>query len=184
MRRGVFLDRDGVLIEAVDYLSDPRRVKLLPGAARAVARLRRAGFKVIVVSNQSGAARGFFSLAALSRIHGKLKAELKARGAVLDAIYFCPHHPEGKVARLRRNCLCRKPFPGMIRRAVRRFRLSVADSFMIGDSTVDIEAAHRAGCRALLVRTGHGGRDGTCSAVPDRVFKDLPAAAEWILKQK
>lgn len=182
-RRAVFLDRDGVLIEAVDYLSDPRLVKLVPGAARAVVRLRNAGFKVVVVSNQSGAARGLFSLAMLSRIHRKLRADLAAEGARLDALYFCPHHPEGKVQRLRRNCLCRKPFPGMIRQAVRRFRLSVADCFMVGDSTADLEAARRAGCRPLLVRTGYGGKDGAWPAVPEKVFKDLPAAADWILKR-
>lgn len=182
-KRAVFLDRDGVLIHEVDYLSDPRKLKLIDGAAQAVARLRCAGYKVIVVSNQSGVARGMFSLDRLQQVHRRLRAELKAQGARLDGLYFCPHHPEAPLARYRRNCLCRKPFPGMLRQAVRRFKLSIAHCYMVGDSTVDLEAALRAGCRPLLVRTGKGGRDGVHPVRPEKVFADLPAAAAWILSR-
>lgn len=182
-KRAVFLDRDGVLISEVDYLSDPGKLKLIPGAAQAVARLRAAGYRVIVVSNQSGVARGVFSLSRLKQVNAKLRADLRAEGTRLDGLYVCPHHPDAPVARYRRNCLCRKPFPGMIRQAVRRFRLAVAQCFLVGDSTVDLEAATRAGCRPLLVRTGKGGRDGAHDAAPEKVFADLPAAADWILTQ-
>lgn len=181
--RAVFLDRDGVLIEDVHYLSDPDRLKLIAGAAQAVVSLRAAGYKVVVASNQSGVARGLLSLTRLGQIHKRLRADLKAGGARLDALYFCPHHPEGAVARYRRTCLCRKPGTGMIRQASRRFKLNLEKSFFIGDTTVDLKAAQDAGCQALLVRTGKGGKDGSYGARPDAVFDDLPAAAAWILAQ-
>lgn len=181
--KAVFLDRDGVLIEEVHYLADPAKLKLIEGAAQAIVSLRQAGFKVIVASNQSGVARGLLSLTRLGLIHRRLRADLKDGGARLDGLYFCPHHPEAAVARFRRTCLCRKPGTGMIRQAARRFKLNLERSFFIGDTTVDLKAASDAGCQALLVRTGKGGKDGAYSVKPDGVFADLPAAAAWILAQ-
>lgn len=175
-RRAVFLDRDGVLIEEVDYLGDPRGLRLIPSAPAALRRLSRAGFRVIVISNQSGVARGYFSLSALRRIHARLRAELRARGARLDAIYYCPHHPDD-------GCRCRKPETELLARAGRRFGLDLGRSFFIGDTSVDVRTARRAGCAPLLVRTGYGGRDRRFRDKPLKTFKDVGAAAAWILRE-
>jgi histidinol-phosphate phosphatase family protein len=176
-RQAVFLDRDGVIIEDVDYLRELRDIRVIPGAPRAMRELRAAGFKVIVVSNQSGVARGYLSLAQLGRIHRELKKRLAKAGAKWDALYFSPHaagsrHP------------WRKPGTGMLRAASRRFGLDLAGSFLVGDKTSDVQTARNAGCAAVLVRTGKGGRDGEYPrAKPDRKAKDLAAAARWILSR-
>ena len=151
--RAVFLDRDGVVIEDAHYLRRAAQLRLIPGAARAIARLRGAGFKVVIVSNQSGVARGYLTLTALRGIHRLLRKRLLAGGARLDALYFCPHRPS-------RACACRKPALGMLKAAQKRFRLDLKRSYFVGDTTTDILTARRAGCTAVLVRTGKGGRDG------------------------
>lgn len=174
--RAAFLDRDGVVIEEVNYLSDPRRLRLIPGAAAAIRSLREAGFKVVVVSNQSGVGRGYFTKAALKRIDAKLRRELKKKGARLDAVCYCPHAPED-------HCPCRKPKTQMLRRVQRRFKLDFDRSVFIGDATTDVKTARNAGCLALLVRTGHAGKDGNFKIKPDRAFKDLAAAASWVIRR-
>ncbi|MBI5630315.1 MAG: HAD family hydrolase [Elusimicrobia bacterium] len=181
MNRAVFLDRDGVIVEEVNYLCDPRELKLLPGAAKAIARLRKAGFKVIVVSNQSGVARGFLSLARLEQIHRRLESLLHKQGAGLDAVYFCPHHPEfGR----RQACLCRKPGTEMLEKAAKKFDLEMKSCYLVGDTTTDMRAAYNAGCKGLLVHTGHAGRDGAYRIKPHATFRDLASAALWILSEK
>lgn len=176
-RRAVFLDRDGVLIHDAHYLTDPKRLKMIPGAARAVRRLRAAGFKAIVVSNQSGVGRGLLSLTRLHAIHRRLRRKLKAGGARLDALYFCPHVPEA-------HCACRKPKTLLIRRAARRFKLDLKVSWLVGDTTTDMRAAENAGMPGLLVRTGKGGRDGRYAVRPHACVKDLAAAAAYILARR
>ncbi|MFI5363637.1 MAG: D-glycero-alpha-D-manno-heptose-1,7-bisphosphate 7-phosphatase [Elusimicrobiota bacterium] len=176
-RRAVFLDRDGVLVREVDYLSDPSQLSVLPGVPQALKSLRAAGFKLVVVTNQSGVARGYFGLATLRKIHRELKRRLAVRGAKWDAIYFSPHaadsvHP------------WRKPGTGMLRAAKKRFGLDLKSSYMVGDTTTDVQTARNAGCAAILVRTGHAGMDGKHPrAKPDRVCRDLAAAARWILSR-
>ncbi|MDD5657124.1 MAG: HAD-IIIA family hydrolase [Elusimicrobia bacterium] len=179
-QRAVFLDRDGVIVEEVDYLRRLDQLRLLPGSAVAIRRLRAAGLKVVVVTNQSAVGRGWLSLPALRRIHAALRRRLGARGARLDAIYFCPHLP----AAGGRACACRKPALGLLRRARRRFGLDFKRSYFIGDSTTDLRTARAAGCAAVLVRTGKGGRDGRYRVKPDRVCRDLAAAADWILARE
>lgn len=183
MNRAVFLDRDGVLVEEVNYLSHPRQLRLLPGSAEAVRRLRAAGFKVVVVSNQSGVARGYFTLKRLREIHTALRAMLKKKGVRLDGLLYCPHHPDGTVARFARACACRKPRPGMLREAARLAKASMKESFMVGDTEADVAAGRSAGCRTILVRTGHGSRKKVATA-PDAVAADLSAAADLILAGK
>jgi histidinol-phosphate phosphatase family protein len=178
--RAVFLDRDGVVIEEVDYLSRPEQLKLIPGAARAVARLRRAGFKVVLVTNQSGVARGYLTLKTLREVHRLLGRRLAERGAKLDGLYFCPHLPARAGGK---GCACRKPRLGMIEKARRRWRLDLSRSYLVGDTTTDILTAQRAGCAAVLVRTGKAGRDKVYAARPDKTFKDVAAAAEWIIRR-
>ncbi len=173
-RRAVFLDRDGTIVEEADYLVDLKDLKLLPGSAKAVARLRRAGFKTIVISNQSAVARGMLSLRGLARITRVLGRELAAKGAKIDAFYYCPHHPEA-------GCACRKPGLGMIKKAARRFGLDLKSCFFVGDTTTDLLTARRAGMPGLLVKTGYGGKDGSYRVKPHKTFKDLSAAAAWIV---
>ena len=169
--------------EEVDYLSTVRDLKLIPGAAEAIARLRRAGFKIVVVSNQSGVARGYFSLRRLSEINAALRRRLAAKGARLDALHVCPHHPEGSVARYSRRCACRKPGTALFRKAARGLNISLKDRYMVGDATADVAAGRKAGCRTVLVRTGKGGRDGRFKAAPHLRAKDLADAAAKILRE-
>ena len=174
-RRAVFLDRDGVIVREVDYLREIAQLEVLRGVPRALKALRAAGFKVIVVTNQSGVARGYLSLAKLRRIHRELKARLARAGAKWDALYFSPHHPNDKNP-------WRKPGTGMLNAAAKRFRLDLKKSYLVGDTTTDIQTARNAGCVAVLVRTGKGGRDGKHpGAKPDKTFRDLAAAARWII---
>lgn len=168
-----------MIIEEVNYLRSPDQLHLLRGAAKAISRLRRAGLKAIVVTNQSVVARGHLTLRGLEAIHRRLRRLLWAQGARLDAIYFCPHYPG---AGRSKNCRCRKPKTGMLEAAARRFGLDLRSCYLIGDATTDIRTARNAGCRALLVRTGKGGRDGRYKTRPDRIFRDLGEAALWVLK--
>ncbi len=170
----MFLDRDGVIVREVDYLSRISQLTVLPGAARAIKDLRAAGFKVVVVTNQSGVARGFFSLAQLGRIHRELKKRLAKSGAKWDALYFSPHHPDS-------GHPMRKPGSGMLLAAKRRFGLDLKASYFVGDTTTDIKTACNAGCTSILVRTGYAGRDRRYNVKPDRRCNNLAAAARWII---
>jgi D-glycero-D-manno-heptose 1,7-bisphosphate phosphatase len=154
-RPAVFLDRDGTLIEDAHFLARPEQVWLLPGAVAAVARLNRRGTPVVVVTNQSGVARGLFPEAAVHAVHAHLSRLLAEHGARIDAFYHCPHHPKAAVAAYRLACACRKPRPGMLVAAARDLGLDLARSWMIGDKPDDAGAGAAAGCRAVLVRTGH-----------------------------
>jgi D-glycero-D-manno-heptose 1,7-bisphosphate phosphatase len=156
LKPAVFLDRDGVVIEDSHYLGDRDRVRLLPGAAEAVAELNRAGRPVVVVTNQSGVARGLFSEADVHAVHAHLAELLLESGAKIDAFHFCPHHPEADVAAFRVECECRKPKPGMLLRAAAELGLDLAASWLVGDRVTDLEAGAAVGCRTVLVRTGYG----------------------------
>ena len=153
----MFLDRDGVLIEEVEYLARPEQIRLIPGAAAAVRRANRAGWRVVVVSNQSGVARGLFPESVLSDIHRTISARLfEEAGAVIDGFYYCPHHPTEGQGGYRMECECRKPKPGMLLRAAGELGIDLAESWMIGDRLTDLQAGAAAGCRTILVRTGYG----------------------------
>lgn len=175
-RRAVFLDRDGVIVREVDYLSRVSDIRILPGVPAAMRALRAAGFKLVVVTNQSGVARGYFSLTRLREIHHELKRRLARSGAKWDALYFSPHGPESTHP-------WRKPGTGMLKAAQKRFRLDLRASYFIGDATADILCARRAGCVPVLVRTGKGGRDGKHAARPAKICRDTAAAARWILSK-
>jgi D-glycero-D-manno-heptose 1,7-bisphosphate phosphatase len=148
-RRAAFLDRDGTIAEEVGYMNHLSRFQLLPGAAAAIRRLNEAGVPVIVVTNQSGVARGFFSEELVHRVHERLVAELAASGARLDAIYYCPHVAAD-------DCDCRKPRPGMLKRAAREHDLEIAGSWVVSDRFADLEMARTAGAQGILVMTGYG----------------------------
>jgi D-glycero-D-manno-heptose 1,7-bisphosphate phosphatase len=172
------LDRDGVLVEEVDYLVEPRQLKLIGGSAAALKDLRRAGFRLIVLSNQSAVARGMLSRRGLDLITARLKKMLGRGGARLDAIYYCVHHPE-----FTRPCACRKPGQLMVKRAAKRYGLDLSSSYFVGDTTTDMATARRAGMTGLLVRTGYGGKDGSYRVKPRKTFRRLSSAAAWILKE-
>jgi len=180
----VFVDRDGTLNREVDYLANVDRLRLLPGAAAGVRRLRASGFKVVLVTNQSAVARGLVDLSGVEAIHRELARRLVAHDARLDGIYVCPHHPEAGTAPLRRRCRCRKPRPGLVRRAVRELGIDLARSYCVGDAAVDLGLAAAIGTPAVLVLTGHGRR--TVGALGGRlpvahVATNFRAAADWII---
>ncbi|MBA4186381.1 MAG: D-glycero-beta-D-manno-heptose-1,7-bisphosphate 7-phosphatase [Planctomycetaceae bacterium] len=172
----VFLDRDGVVIEDSHYLGNPDRVRLLPGAAGAIASLNRAGWPVVIVSNQSGVARGMFNESDVDAVHEHLSNLLHGYGAKIDAYHYCPHHPEGEVTVLRIECECRKPRPGMLVRAATELGLDLAASWMIGDRVTDLEAGAAVGCRTVLVRTGYGMRVNPAGLDRDALKLELVAA--------
>jgi D,D-heptose 1,7-bisphosphate phosphatase len=177
----VFLDRDGTINEDSRYLADPAKVRLLPGVGQALRLLQKGGFHLVVISNQSGIARGLFTEATLAEIHQRLKSLLEAEGVTLSGVYYCPHHPEGSFP-YRQACSCRKPQGGLVERAAREHGIDVSQSYVVGDQLVDIELARQAGMPAILVLTGQGRvtlEAGRVSA--DYVAADLAAAARWIL---
>lgn len=151
----VFLDRDGTIIEDRGYLADPADVQLLPGAVDALRRLSARGFRLVVVSNQSGVARGLFDENRLADVHARLESLLAAEGVRLDAAYYCPYldGPEAVVERYRRDSELRKPRPGMLLQAARELGLDLSQSWMVGNSPSDVEAGRRAGCRTILLHT-------------------------------
>ncbi len=184
--RAVFIDRDGTLIEEVGYLDRADRVSFFPWTVAAVRALNRAGVAVVMVSNQSGLARGFFTQPVVEDVHGRIAALLAAGDAHLDAYYYCPHHPDGKVAGLGIVCECRKPARGLVDRAVSEFGVDPERSFVIGDRWVDVGLARNVGAKGVLVRTGYGDleeRTPPRGMHADAVVDNLIAASAWILKE-
>jgi histidinol-phosphate phosphatase family protein len=177
-RPALFLDRDGVINEDPGWISSPRDLVIFPFAAKAIRLANRAGFLVIVVSNQSVVSRGMASAEMVDEIHAKLTSELKRDGARVDAFYFCPHHPD-----FSGPCRCRKPQTGLIDRAVAENAVDVEGSFLIGDTTGDLLTGENAGLRTILVRTGKAGQDGLHVVQPDTVCDDLLAAVRWIIER-
>ncbi len=152
MNKACFLDRDGVVNEEVDYLSDPDKAIIITGSAQAIKKLRQHGYLAIVVSNQAGVARGLYRVEDVHKVNERIQDLLNKEGAMIDEYYFCPHHPEFSGA-----CKCRKPEPGMLLQAAKKYAIDLTQSFMVGDRISDLEAAQRAGCKnCYLVRTGYG----------------------------
>jgi histidinol-phosphate phosphatase family protein len=153
-RPAVFLDKDGTLVHDVPFNVDPERVRLREGAGPALARLARAGFALVLVTNQSGIALGRFGATALAPVWRRIDRLLAPYAVRLDAVYHCPHHPQGVVAEYTRACTCRKPQPGMLLGAARALGLDLGRSWMVGDILDDVEAGRRAGCRTVLLDVG------------------------------
>lgn len=175
--KAVFLDRDGVINIDKGYLHRVEDFEFIPGASEAVRLLNDAGFLVVVVTNQSGVARGYFTMEAVELLHRHIEEALAAAGARVDAWYVCPHHPDHG-----EDCCCRKPLPGMLTQAAADLQIDLTRSFMVGDKASDIEAGLAAGCRALLVGTEGGGGAGL---VPDGVplCPDLLTAVRVIVER-
>jgi len=180
----VFLDRDGTIIEDVGYLDAIEHIAWFPWSVDAIRALNRAACVVVVITNQSGVARGHFTEADVEATHRALDRRLAAGGARIDAYYYCPHHPDGAVPEYARACDCRKPGRGLVDRAVRDLSLDTARSFVVGDRWLDIGMAHAIGGRGILVRTGVGAeqeREPVEGVTADAIVDNLAAAASWIL---
>lgn len=182
--KAVFLDRDGTIIKDLDYLDDPERIELLPGAAEALCSLKDAGFLLVVITNQSGIARGFFDESKYLAVDRRFREILARQGVTLDATYYCPHLPGAAVAQYDRECDCRKPAPGLFEKAASELRIDFARSWALGDSLRDLEPAKNLGAKTILVLTGKGwqqSQDSRCEKVADFTVSDLAEAARLIL---
>jgi D-glycero-D-manno-heptose 1,7-bisphosphate phosphatase len=185
MRRAVFLDRDGTLIEERHYLAEPAGVALFPWTLAALRSLRATGLALVQVSNQSGVARGVFAEAAVLAVQARLASLLAAGGLALDGAYYCPHHPEGSIAAYRLDCACRKPRRGLLDRAARELGLELAGSWMVGDKAEDLALAAGAGLRGVLVLSGQGRATlAAGDAQGATICADLLAAAEHIAREE
>lgn len=183
----IYIDRDGVVVELIDYLNQIDQVVLMPGIADAIRAVNQAKVLLVIITNQSGVARGLLTEATLGEIHARIKALLAEQGAHVDAIYYCPHHPDIGNPTYRRKCDCRKPAPGLLLRAADDMDIDLSRSVMIGDHLSDIEAGHRAGvARTFLVLTGHGAESqrhlSDVSQQPFAIYPNAPAAISAILK--
>lgn len=181
----LFLDRDGTINVEREYLSDPGQLELLPGAAAAIAAANQANVPVIVVTNQSGVARGMFPESRIAEVHDRLDQLLAEQQASIDAYYYCPHHPKSASAQYRHNCECRKPRAGMLFAAAAEFGMDLRESVMIGDKASDLGLGPQAECQTMLVRTGYGRETESQlpAAVPSllgRFDSLLPAVEYWL----
>jgi len=203
----VFLDRDGTINEEVGYLDRLEKLKLIPGAAEAIRLINASGIKAVVVTNQSGVARGIFDEVVVGAVHARLRELLLMEGGFLDGIYFCPHHPTEGRGRYLLSCDCRKPAPGLLLQAAAELNLDPTGSYMVGDTLKDIEAGERIGARGVLVRTGYGAESAaaletreepgrkipgktvrpgeeTVIVRPVHIAQDILAAVRWLLKDR
>ena len=187
MRRAVFMDRDGTISEEVGYVNHPARYRVFPYSAEAVRQLNVSNWLAILVTNQAGVARGYFTEDMIGAVHGVLNLELERAGAHLDAVYYCAHHPSVGESPYRLDCDCRKPRPGLIRRAAQEFDIDLQHSWMIGDRYSDIELARNAGVHSCFVLSGYGRGEWEYQRTnwkhePDLVAEDLLEAVKKIVK--
>ena len=187
MKQAVFLDRDGTLIEESGYLDRLERLVFFPFSVDAVRVLNRAGFAVVVITNQAGIARGIVRESFVEEAHRHIAARLEAGGAAIDGFYYCPHYPGGAVAEFSRACDCRKPEPGLLLRAAADLNLDLEHSFVVGDRWHDLAAGQAVGAGGVLVRTGLGWKDEAAphpGVEPDAIVDNLMEAAAWILQTR
>lgn len=180
MKRAVFLDRDGTINIEKEYLYQAEEFEFIPGAPEAIRLLNQAGVMVVVVTNQSGVARGYYSEEDVENLHRHIAVELENHGAHVDVWLYCPHHPDGRGS-YALPCSCRKPLPGMLHEAAVRYDIDLDNSIMIGDKRADIEAGMAAGCRSVLVRTGYGADDEKYVGPQTVVRDDLLSAVKYLL---
>lgn len=188
-RPAVFMDRDGTVNEQMGYINHISRFDILPGVTEAVRLLNENGFLAIVVSNQSGVARGYFPVDLVERVHEHLRTSLKKEGAHIDGIFFCPHYPRGLLPEYCFECDCRKPKTGLLEQARKRFDIDMERSYAIGDRHTDMEFAHNARLKSVLVKTGYGLGEiehilPRSSLKPEYIARDLLDAVQWILKKE
>lgn len=187
MKPAVFLDRDGTLLEEVGYLDRLERLAFFPWSVDAVRLLNRAGYLVVVVTNQAGVARGFFEESFVGEAHRHIDSTLASGGARIDGYYYCPHHPDGSVAAYRQVCECRKPSPGMLHQAKQDLGVDLHRSFVVGDRWLDIQLAQAVGATGILVRTGYGQTEAgrpTNDVRAAVIVDNLIEAVVWILTSR
>lgn len=185
-RPAVFIDRDGTINEQMGYINHLSRFHLLPGVSDAIRLLNKNDFLAIIITNQSGVARGYFPIELLHEVHSHMIETLRRDGANIDAVFFCPHYPGGKVPEYSRECNCRKPRTGLIDQASDSFDIDMSRSYLVGDHTTDLELAHRCSLKGIMVRTGYG--TGEISYIlqqipikPCYIAEDLLDAVKWII---
>lgn len=190
MEKVVFLDRDGTLNEEVEYLHRPEDLRLLPGVEEGLSELKRQGFQLVVVTNQAGVARGYYTEEDVAALHCYLNSLLEEKNAQIDHFFYCPHHPEHGTPRYRKVCRCRKPNIGMFEKAEEFYDIDKAHSYMIGDKLLDTEAGRRYGVKTILVGTGYG-KEQKDSVRPqeekeafDHYAPTFWEAVEWIRKEE
>ena len=183
----IFLDRDGTINKYVGFLRKVAQVKLEPTAAEAIRLINESEYLAIVITNQPVVARGETTVEELKQIHNRLYTLLGKEGAYLDGLYYCPHHPDkgfiGEIPELKIDCECRKPKIGMLKKAEKEFNADLANSWFIGDTTMDVQTGKNAGMHTVLLQTGEAGRDGKYAVVPDYIAKNLKEAVFFILKK-
>jgi D-glycero-D-manno-heptose 1,7-bisphosphate phosphatase len=180
----VFLDRDGTINEEVGYLDSLEQLSIFPAAIEAVRMMNEAGMKVVVVTNQSGVARGFFEEEFVQTVHEQIQKAFMKEGAFIDRFYYCPHHPTEGIGPYRISCDCRKPAPGMLIRASEELGIDLPSSYVVGDMAKDVELANTVGATGILVRTGYGKNVQVSDIRPAYVSRDILDAAQWILKDR
>jgi len=181
--KAVFLDRDGTIIEDLGYISSPEQIKFIPGAIEAIKALKTAGYKIIIISNQSGVARGLLTEDMLQTIDKIIHKKILHGGGHVDASYYCVHHPEHGVYPYQQACDCRKPEPGLIKKGAREQNVDLDRSFMVGDHPFDIEAGKKTGVKTVFLLTGHGRKEqAALKSAPDHIAATIVEAAQWILK--
>ena len=188
-RPAVFLDRDGTINEQMGYINHVSRFVILPGVAEAIRLLNENNYLVIVISNQSGVARGYFPLELVEKVHNKMLSSLEKRGAIIDGVFFCPHYKKGELPEYSFDCDCRKPKTGLIDQARAKFDIDIEHSYVVGDYHKDIELAHNADLKGILLKTGYG--LGEIEYIlpkghvrPEYIAEDLKEAVQFILKNQ
>lgn len=184
MKKAVFIDRDGVIIEEKNYAYRIDDLAFIPGSTDAIKALSRSDYLVIIVTNQAGIARGYFTEKDYHEFTSRLLALLRDAGGRIDGVYFCPHHPTEGTGDYKIDCECRKPKNGMLKAAAKDFGIDLASSWLIGDKSSDIKAGQSAGCKTILVKTGYAGGEGSNATVPDYTADDLNSAVRLILRAK
>ena len=192
----VFLDRDGTINEEVGYLDSLDKLRMIPEAFDAIRQINQSGMKAVVITNQSGVARGYFDEAFVETVHARVQTLLQEQEARIDRFYYCPHHPTEGTGDYRKNCACRKPEAGLLIRASQEMDIDLARSYMVGDMPKDIEAGVKAGAKGILVKTGHGGdllspdknvfaaAQKSFPVKPDYIAVNILDAVIWIMKDR
>jgi len=180
----VFLDRDGTLNEEVGYLDSLAKLHIFPRAYDAVRLINGSGMKAVVITNQSGVARGYFDEEFVETVHARMREMFQGQGARIDRFYYCPHHPTEGADSYRVSCPCRKPEAGLLIRAAGEMGIDLAGSYMVGDMPKDIAAARKVGAKGILVRTGYGSKHASLPVTPDFIAGDILDAVVWIVRDR
>jgi len=180
----VFLDRDGTINEEVGYLDSLGKLNIFPETYEAVRLINKQGMKAVVITNQSGIARGYFDEAFVEMVHARIQELLREQKAFIDRFYYCPHHATAGTGIYRIVCQCRKPEAGLLIRAAEELDIDLTSSYMVGDMTKDVEAARKVGAKGILVRTGYGNEHSTSQVQPDYIAVNILDAVRWIMKDR